>query len=167
MTSGALLSVRPLFDVIDRKVLPSDYSTIEDLSKAVIKEKQKFVRLELPKEVLLEMFKVQLTAMMSSYMLIAFQYNKYKQHFIETKVPDGTSTTVYRCGPMIDLCIGPHVPHTGRIKAFMVTKVYSRRPSIALDDSDFPSTLLHTGSEMRKMILFNGYMVYPSPIQSS
>jgi threonyl-tRNA synthetase len=51
------------------------------------------------------------------------QYNKYKLHFIETKVPDNTSTTVYRCGPMIDLCVGPHVPHTGRIKAFMVTKV--------------------------------------------
>ncbi len=51
------------------------------------------------------------------------QYNKYKLHFIETKVPDNTTTTVYRCGPMIDLCLGPHVPHTGRIKAFMVTKV--------------------------------------------
>jgi len=25
---------------------------------------------------------------------------------------------------MIDLCLGPHVPHTGRIKAFMVTKVH-------------------------------------------
>lgn len=24
---------------------------------------------------------------------------------------------------MIDLCVGPHIPHTGRIKAFMVTKV--------------------------------------------
>lgn len=51
------------------------------------------------------------------------QYNKYKQYLIETKIPDGTSTTVYRCGPMIDLCIGPHIPHTGKIKAFMVTKV--------------------------------------------
>ena len=28
---------------------------------------------------------------------------------------------------MIDLCIGPHIPHTGKIKAFMVTKV---RPQI-------------------------------------
>lgn len=51
------------------------------------------------------------------------QYNKYKKYLIETKVPDGTSTTVYRCGPMIDLCAGPHIPHTGRIKAFMITKV--------------------------------------------
>lgn len=24
---------------------------------------------------------------------------------------------------MIDLCVGPHIPHTGRIKAFMLTKV--------------------------------------------
>jgi threonyl-tRNA synthetase len=51
-----------------------------------------------------------------------FAYNKYKKHLIETKIPDGTSTTVYRCGPMVDLCVGPHIPHTGKIKAFMVTK---------------------------------------------
>ncbi|KAG8822899.1 threonyl-tRNA synthetase, partial [Serendipita sp. 399] len=107
----------------DKKVLPTDYANLETLSKAVIKEKQKFVRLELPKEVLLEMFKVEssseLIILVSS---LEIQYNKYKQHFIETKVPDGTTSTVYRCGPMIDLCIGPHVPHTGRIKSFMVTK---------------------------------------------
>lgn len=24
---------------------------------------------------------------------------------------------------MIDLCVGPHIPHTGKIKALMVTKV--------------------------------------------
>lgn len=30
--------------------------------------------------------------------------------------------TVYRCGPLIDLCRGPHVRHTGRIKAVAVTK---------------------------------------------
>lgn len=51
-----------------------------------------------------------------------FGYNKYKKYMIDTKVPDGTSTTVYRCGPMIDLCVGPHIPHTGKIKAFMITK---------------------------------------------
>ena len=53
------------------------------------------------------------------------QHNKYKQHIINDKIPDGTSTTVYRCGPLIDLCYGPHIPHTGKIKAFMVTKVWS------------------------------------------
>ena len=27
-----------------------------------------------------------------------------------------------RCGPLIDLCRGPHVRHTGKVKAFAVTK---------------------------------------------
>ncbi|KAG8906364.1 threonyl-tRNA synthetase [Tulasnella sp. 403] len=90
----------------DRAVVPTDYPNLETLAQGATKEKQKFERLVMSKEDLLKMF----------------HYNKYKKHFIETKVPDGTSTTVYRCGPMIDLCIGPHIPHTGRIKAFMVTK---------------------------------------------
>jgi len=60
---------------------------------------------------------------MPSLLTDVLQYNKYKQYLIESKIPDGTSTTVYRCGPMIDLCVGPHIPHTGKIKAFMVTKV--------------------------------------------
>ena len=59
----------------------------------------------------------------SEKFLCRVQYNKYKKYMIETKIPDGTSSTVYRCGPMVDLCVGPHIPHTGRIKAFMVTKV--------------------------------------------
>ncbi|WWD15705.1 threonine-tRNA ligase [Kwoniella shandongensis] len=89
-----------------RTINQDDYKGIEDVAKIAVKEKQPFERLELPKEVLLEMFK----------------YNKYKQHYINDKVPDGTSSTVYRCGPLIDLCLGPHVPHTGRIKSLAVTK---------------------------------------------
>lgn len=91
---------------MDGAVQSTDYPALETLSKNAVKEKQRFERLVVKKEDLLEMF----------------QYNKYKQYFINTKVPDGTSTTVYRCGPMIDLCVGPHIPHTGKIKAFMITK---------------------------------------------
>jgi threonyl-tRNA synthetase len=63
--------------------------------------------------------------MSKTNLLELFKYNKYKVHFIQEKVPDGTSTTVYRCGSLIDLCVGPHVrlPHTGRIKAFAILKV--------------------------------------------
>lgn len=89
-----------------RTISQADYPNIEAVAKIAVKEKQPFERLELPKEKLLEMF----------------EYNHYKRHYIDTKVPDGTSTTVYRCGPLIDLCLGPHVPHTGRIKALAVTK---------------------------------------------
>jgi threonyl-tRNA synthetase len=90
----------------DRAVTNADYPALEKLTESAVKDKQKFERLVASKEDLLKMF----------------SYNKYKKHLIETKIPDGTSTTVYRCGPMVDLCIGPHIPHTGKIKAFMVTK---------------------------------------------
>ena len=33
------------------------------------------------------------------------------------------SAGFFRCGPLIDLCRGPHVRHTGKVKAFAVTKV--------------------------------------------
>lgn len=95
------------------------------MSDKAIKEKQKFERLVVPKETLLEMFSVRLIWMtVDKDTETSSQYNKYKKHIIESKIPDGTSTTVYRCGPMVDLCVGPHIPHTGRIKAFMITKVY-------------------------------------------
>ncbi|KAJ7637030.1 hypothetical protein FB45DRAFT_977499 [Roridomyces roridus] len=90
----------------DRAVSGTDYPALEKISESVVKDKQKFERLVVKKETLLEMF----------------AYNKYKKYLIETKVPDGTSTTVYRCGPMVDLCVGPHIPHTGKIKAMMITK---------------------------------------------
>ena len=37
-------------------------------------------------------------------------------------MPEGGKITAYRNGSLIDLCVGPHIPHTGRIKAFKVTK---------------------------------------------
>lgn len=37
-------------------------------------------------------------------------------------MPDGANCTVYRCGPLIDLCRGPHLPNTGKIKALKVIK---------------------------------------------
>ncbi|KAF2459637.1 threonyl-tRNA synthetase-like protein [Lineolata rhizophorae] len=87
-------------------VMSTDYKPLETIAQKAIKEKQPFERLTMTKEELLDMFKT----------------NKYKQHIIKDKIPDGTSTTVYRCGPLIDLCRGPHVPHTGRIKAFQIMR---------------------------------------------
>ena len=87
-------------------VTAADYKPLKQIAEKAIKEKQPFERLELSKADLLEMF----------------SYNKYKQHIIGDKIADGTRTTVYRCGPLIDLCRGPHVPHTGRIKAFEIMK---------------------------------------------
>jgi len=87
-------------------VQQSDWKPLETLVGQIVKEKQPFERLVLSKEDLLEMF----------------AYNKYKQHIIKDKIKDGEFTTVYRNGPLIDLCRGPHVPNTGRIETFAIMK---------------------------------------------
>jgi threonyl-tRNA synthetase len=63
-------------------VQQSDWKPLETIVSSIVKEKQKFERLELSKEDLLEMF----------------SYNKYKQHIIKDKIKDGEFTTVYRVG---------------------------------------------------------------------
>lgn len=35
-----------------------------------------------------------------------------------------------RCGPLIDLCRGPHVRHTGKIKAMKIYKVHGKHPDL-------------------------------------
>lgn len=51
-----------------------------------------------------------------------FADNPFKQEILTTKVADGTRTTVYKCGDLIDLCRGPHLAHTGKVKAFAATR---------------------------------------------
>lgn len=74
--------------------------------KQIVKEKQPFERLEMSKDELREMF----------------AYNQFKLRIINEKV-NTERTTVYRCGSLIDLCRGPHVRNTGKIKALKVVKV--------------------------------------------
>ncbi len=46
----------------------------------------------------------------------------YKVQIIED-LPEGEEISVYRQGEWMDLCRGPHVPSTGKLKAFKLTKV--------------------------------------------
>lgn len=89
----------------EQMVKEEDYKCIDDTVSKIVKEKQPYERLEMKKSDLLEMFK----------------YNEFKLRILNEKVKTET-TTVYRNGPLIDLCRGPHVRHTGKIKAFSVTK---------------------------------------------
>ncbi|NXD83473.1 SYTC2 ligase, partial [Halcyon senegalensis] len=89
----------------DRGVSSTEFPLLENRCKNIIKEKQAFERLEVKKEILLDMFK----------------YNKFKCRILNEKVNTPT-TTIYRCGPLIDLCRGPHVRHTGKIKALKILK---------------------------------------------
>mmetsp|Transcript_102810 Transcript_102810/g.299872 ORF Transcript_102810/g.299872 Transcript_102810/m.299872 type:complete len:887 (+) Transcript_102810:75-2735(+) len=90
----------------DRKLKAEDFTVIEKHAMAVCKEQQVFERCVLTKEEALELF----------------SENPFKVQLITNKVPDGSMTSCYRCGPLIDLCRGPHIPNTGKAKAFKVTK---------------------------------------------
>ncbi|MCG5541242.1 MULTISPECIES: threonine--tRNA ligase [unclassified Halorhodospira] len=50
------------------------------------------------------------------------QGETYKAQIIDD-LPEGETITVYRQGDFADLCRGPHVPSTGKLKAFKLTKV--------------------------------------------
>ena len=91
---------KPYFQVCE-----GDFKVLEDVIKKIVKEKQPFERLMMKKKDLLEMFK----------------YNQFKVRILNEKVKDD-ETTVYRCGALIDLCRGPHVRHTGKVKAMTITK---------------------------------------------
>ena len=90
----------------DSTIKEDDYKLVEAEVGKIIKEKQKFERLVVTKDELLELF----------------AGNPFKEQIISTKIPNGARSTVYRCGDLVDLCRGPHIPNTGRIKAFAATR---------------------------------------------
>ncbi|MGB1907539.1 MAG: threonine--tRNA ligase, partial [Spongiibacter sp.] len=47
---------------------------------------------------------------------------EYKVEIIK-ELPEGEEISLYRQGEWMDLCRGPHVPSTGKLKAFKLTKV--------------------------------------------
>ena len=65
-----------------------------------VKERQPFERIVITKDEALSMF----------------SENKFKVEMIEA-FPSNEVISCYRCGPMVDLCHGPHVPNTGLLKA--------------------------------------------------
>lgn len=90
----------------DRSISDEDFAALEQSVKKVISDKVPFERLSLEKEEALELFK----------------HNPFKQEIIKNKVPDGERCFAYRSGPLIDLCRGPHVPNSDKIKAMCITK---------------------------------------------
>jgi len=83
-----------------------DFPKIQKHAMDVVKEQQPFERLVITKEEALELF----------------SENPFKVQLITNKVPDGSLTSCYRSGPLVDLCRGPHLPSTGKAKAFKLTK---------------------------------------------
>ncbi|CAN6477598.1 unnamed protein product [Victoria cruziana] len=73
-----------------------------------VAEKQPFERIEVSRKQALELF----------------AENNFKVEIIND-LPEDKTITVYRCGPLVDLCRGPHIPNTSFVKAFTCLKASS------------------------------------------
>jgi len=85
---------------------PEDLKLIEGRMAEVVARDEKFIREWEPREEGLEQFKAG-----NDFM---------KVHFVEKFTKPGDEISLYRNGAFIDFCRGPHVPSTGRVKAFKV-----------------------------------------------
>lgn len=90
---------------LEHKISPEDLPKIEEEMKKIVKEKIEIKRKEIPKKEALELFKD----------------NKFKTEMI--KELDSDKIRIYEQGDFSDFCKGPHVPNTGYIKAFKLTKI--------------------------------------------
>jgi threonyl-tRNA synthetase len=85
-----------------------DLAAIEAEMKKIIKAKEPFERTEVPRDEALAMFRE--------------LGETYKVEIIESLPADATSS-IFKTGEWFDLCRGPHIEHTGRIKAFKLLSV--------------------------------------------
>src|SRR4030043_1129913 len=90
----------------DRTFTPQDLEKIEKRASEIIQQDLPFIREEVSKEEAIKRFRE--------------ISENYKLEHLE-ELPDRVS--LYRQGTFLDLCEGPHLPTTGRIKAFKLLNV--------------------------------------------
>ena len=91
-----------------RPFTPEDLEAIEARMDELVKKDIPIVREEMKREAAIEFF--------------LSLGEKYKAEIIES-IPEGETISLYRQGDFIDLCRGPHVPSTGRLKVHRLMKV--------------------------------------------
>jgi threonyl-tRNA synthetase len=91
-----------------RPFTTEDLSAIEFRMQEIAKQDQKVTRRVLTRDEAVKFFK--------------HQGEIYKAEIIAS-IPDKDEISLYGQGDWVDLCRGPHVPSTGKLKAFKLTKV--------------------------------------------
>jgi threonyl-tRNA synthetase len=91
----------------DRTITDADLPKIEKKMKELASQKEEFVREEVSKEKAMDYYQK--------------KGDQYKVELID-ELEDGT-ISFYKQGDFVDLCRGPHLPHTGYIKAFKLLSV--------------------------------------------
>ena len=93
----------------EKPFTPEDLAAIESKMAEVVARNEPFVREYEPREKALAEFEKD-----GDFM---------KTHFVTKFTAPGSEVSFYRNGTFIDFCRGPHVPSTGRVKAFKVTSL--------------------------------------------
>ncbi len=105
LTIGPVVEHGFYYDIDHAPFTPADLEKIEQRMQEIIKRDLPIQRIEISKKKALDLFKD----------------NEYKVELIN-EMKDG-EITVYEQGKFMDLCRGPHIPSTGKIKAFKLTKL--------------------------------------------
>jgi threonyl-tRNA synthetase len=90
------------------RISPDDFPAIEAKMDEIVKAKHPFVREEIDRGTALELF--------------AAAHEDFKVETIGS-IPSDATLTLYRSGEFVDLCRGPHVEDTGKIRAFKLLRV--------------------------------------------
>ena len=105
LTIGPAVEDGFYYDIDMEPISEEDFPRIEAEMNKAVKAKQPFKRVEVSKDEALEFY----------------QDEPYKREMI-SELEDGT-ISFYKHDDFTDLCRGPHLPHTGFIKAFKLMKV--------------------------------------------
>ena len=91
---------------VGRPFTPEDLVAIEERMHQIVSEEKTFQRTQVDRLEAMDEFKEQ----------------ELKRELI-SELPEDSIISIYRQGAFTDLCRGPHVPDTGRIAAFKLTKI--------------------------------------------
>lgn len=94
------------YDIDHEPFTPEDLRAIEDEMQRVVEEDHDVTRREVSYDEARELL----------------SDNKYKLEILEDIKEAGDTITVYEQGEFTDLCRGPHLPSTGRVKAFKLLR---------------------------------------------
>lgn len=94
---------------LDYKLTPEDLEKLEAEMKKIVKEELVVERFELPAE--------------EAIALMNERNEPYKIELIEDLAKEGQKLSFYRQGEFVDLCAGPHLSNTKKVKAFKLTSV--------------------------------------------
>lgn len=92
----------------ERPFTPEDLALFEEKMKDLVKQNLTVTRNEFTREEAIEKFKA--------------MGEHYKVKIIQ-RIPEGEVLSFYEQGDFIDLCRGPHIPSTGKLKSFKLMKV--------------------------------------------